>query len=94
MPDESERVQLVKAIFAGLKDLCIVIASVATIWIQAGNAGNATKLEAVAAKQEEVAEKTDKIALTAHSADKTIRDWKASYEKPRTGAAETVPPDS
>jgi hypothetical protein len=56
MPEISERVELVKAIFAGLKDIGLVVASVATIWIQANNSG---KLDVAAAKTEAVETKLE-----------------------------------
>lgn len=36
---DSEKVELVKVVFSGLKDLGLVAASVATIWIQTSNSG-------------------------------------------------------
>ena len=65
MAEVSERVQMIQAIFAGLKDLGIVVASVATIWIQANNSG---KLDVAAAKTEQVKTQLDATA--------TVRDAK------------------
>jgi hypothetical protein len=72
MPEMSERVLLVQAIFAGLKDLGLVAASVATIWIQSGNAAKLDKVETAQAD----------IARTAEKGTDTITAWRAQYERP------------
>lgn len=54
--------EIIKATFAGLKDLILAFAAVGTIWIQAQNSG---KLDVAANKADEV-----KQALTATTAER------------------------
>lgn len=76
MPDVSERVQMIQAIFAGLKDLGLVVASVATIWIQSSNA----------AKLDAVKHETSDIAKVTEKGTDAITNWRASYERPAAAA--------
>lgn len=107
MPEISERVQLIQAIFAGLKDLGLVVASVATIWIQSGNAAKLdvqavktdkvqTELEAgkelESAKYANVLKAAEEAANKAELAAKETRDWRTAYERPREPAAAAPPP--
>jgi hypothetical protein len=66
---DSERVELVRAIFAGFKDILVVIASVATLWIQAQNS---TKLDVAAAKTEVVETKLEAAAAARDAKLDTI----------------------
>lgn len=53
MATASEWTEVIRAVFAGLKDLILACAAVGTIWIQAQNSG---KLDVAAAKTEMVKE--------------------------------------
>lgn len=97
MPEVSERVQLVQATFAGLKDLALGIAAIASIFYGAEVSG---KLDVQSVKTEQVKEtlkvsselrdqKLADIAKHAEAADQKIGAWKAEYERP---AAAVAPP--
>ena len=64
--------EIIKAIFAGLKDLILATAAVGTIWIQAQNSG---KLDIAANKADTAATKTEEVkrALDATTLDRDRR---------------------
>ena len=76
MPEVTERVQLVQAIFAGLKDLAVVVASVATIWLQAQTS----------AKQDTIIEKQDSAVAVSTEVKKDL----AASSKERDTKLDTI----
>jgi len=82
----NDRVDMVKAVFAGIKELILATAALATIWIQAQNSG---KLDTAAAKTEVVESKLDattatntaKLEQIKTAADASVLQWKAYKSK-------------
>jgi len=78
----NDRVEMVKAVFQGIKELILATAALATIWIQAQNSG---KLDTAAAKTEVVESKLEattatnqiKLDAIATAADASVKQWKA-----------------
>lgn len=57
----NDRVEMVKTVFAGIKELILATAALATIWIQAQNSG---KLDVAAAKTQVVESKLEATTAT------------------------------
>lgn len=89
----NERVEIIKAVFAGIKELILATAALATIWIQAQNSG---KLDSAAAKTEVVEAKLEKTTAehdqkleaiessaktAAVAADASAKSWRAYTTK-------------
>lgn len=82
----NDRVEVIKAIFAGMKELILATAALATIWIQAQNSG---KLDTAAAKTEVVESKLEattakhqiKLDEIATAAEASVKNWKAYKTK-------------
>lgn len=78
----NDRVEMVKAVFQGIKELILATAALATIWIQAQNSG---KLDTAAAKTEVVESKLEAseakqsvvLADIKTSAEASRLNWKA-----------------
>ena len=80
----NDRVEVIKAVFAGIKELILATAALATIWIQAQNSSKldsaAAKTDVVQAQLESTTEKHEaKLAEIAKAADASAKSWRA-YE--------------
>jgi len=82
----NDRVEVIKAVFAGLKDLILAFAAVGTLWIQAQNSGKldtaAAKTDVVESKLESTTAKHERtLAEIAKAADASAKSWKAYTTK-------------